>query len=122
MSSDEDPLPDNVSEHDFGEVLFVGPPAGNAVSVVHQYLLGILPSLPQVERAYLCVARIVRSRKNTLALCFAPSTESNREVIEALAPVFQSLFDQESHVDITFLSEEREAELAQVCPPFYART
>ncbi len=71
-----------------------------------------------VNRAYL--ARVAYGAKSfAVALCFRAQLGPDRGLAGEVGKIFASIFGGHEHLDIIFLSELQEAELAIVCNPFF---
>lgn len=84
--------------------------------------LGVVLGLDRtVIRAYL--ARVLYDGKTSgvmLALLTDDGEDSEKLVAQA-GRTFAALFNTRANLDVIFLSGEKDAEISQVCPPFYAR-
>jgi hypothetical protein len=70
-----------------------------------------------ISAAYL--ARVAYGEKSfAVALCLRSYLGPDRGLIKTVAKIFASMFGSHEHLDIIFLSEAQEAELAMVCNPF----
>lgn len=82
--------------------------------------LGVVLGLDRgVIRAYL--ARVLYDGKASgvmLALRTSDGEDSEKLVVQA-GKTFAALFNTRETLDVIFLSEERDAEISKVCPPFY---
>ena len=84
--------------------------------------LGVVLGLDHgVLRAYL--ARVLYDGKTPgvmLALLTEDGQDSEKLVAQA-GKTFAALFNTTASLDVIFLSDEKDAEIRNVCPPFYAR-
>ncbi|MCY3820081.1 MAG: hypothetical protein OXH52_12080 [Gammaproteobacteria bacterium] len=53
-----------------------------------------------------------------VALCFATKSDSEDEILKGVASIFRRMFGEHEHLDMMFVDNDAEAELAQVCSPF----
>lgn len=72
-----------------------------------------------VMAAYL--ARIAYGEKSpvAVALCIRIQFEPNHRLTEEIGKIFASMFGGHEHLDIIFLDDQQESELAKVCSPFF---
>ena len=71
-----------------------------------------------VNKAYL--ARVAYGAESfAVALCLRAQLGPDRGLAERVGKIFASMFGGHEHLDIIFLSEIQEAELASVCKPFF---
>ena len=77
-----------------------------------------LAAFPGVERAYLARVDYGNADAYEVALCIRGPED--RAVVERASRRFAPFFGPDVHMDIVFLTEGRERELAAVCRPFYA--
>jgi hypothetical protein len=54
-----------------------------------------------------------------VALCLRAQLGPDRGLAEKVGKIFASMFGGHEHLDIIFLSEMQEAELARICKPFF---
>jgi hypothetical protein len=78
-----------------------------------------------VGRAYLVQADLQDGTgiNVVLALRALPwaSLHDEQQAAERVGTIFASLFHKDAHVDILFLKDHTEAEVRDVCPPFFDR-
>jgi hypothetical protein len=72
-----------------------------------------------VNTAYL--AKVVYGEEShvSVALCLKIRFKTDRGLMEEVGKIFASMFGQQEHLDIVFLSDDQESELTTVCPPFF---
>jgi hypothetical protein len=84
-------------------------------------LMGLLQQNTDVERAYL--AKAVNDREETVMLCLATSADApDLRLPPQIGKIFTTIFSAKYHLDILFLGEDQEAQLTEVCKPFYIRS
>jgi len=71
-----------------------------------------------VERAYLARIEYQDPRAHEVALCVRGVEDPG--LVQTVAGHFAKLFGRAVHLDILFISESQEQELARVCKPFYS--
>ncbi len=72
-----------------------------------------------VERAYLARIEYSEGMSYTVALCLRTVAGENRTLVQEIGTVFRSLFGQNQHLDVIFLSESLEKQVTAVCEAFY---
>jgi hypothetical protein len=70
-----------------------------------------------VYTAYL--ARVGVVGQASVALCLKSQFGPDRGLAEKVGSIFRTIFNAQTHLDIIFLSEAQETELAKVCRPFF---
>jgi hypothetical protein len=71
-----------------------------------------------VEAAYL--ARVAYGGSaESIALCLTPAGTHDHDVAENAGRIFASMFGPHEHMDIVFVDQSQESQLAGVCPPFF---
>ncbi len=79
----------------------------------------VVPVLKRaVQRAYLARIQYADTGTNAVALCLR-ATGSEEPLVKAIGAVFSPIFGARQHLDIIFLNEDQERELAGVCRPFF---
>jgi hypothetical protein len=73
-----------------------------------------------ILRAYL--ARVAYSDVSppVVGLCLHSEFGPDREVVNKIGKIFASMFGSHEHLDIIFLDDKQEYELATVCSPFFS--
>jgi hypothetical protein len=74
---------------------------------------------PSVDRAYLAV--IANQSSMSVALCIRKLDGPSRDLVEEVGHIFAAMFGRHQHLDIVFVTETQEADLAAVCKPFFTR-
>jgi hypothetical protein len=84
-------------------------------------LTGLLRQNTGVGRAYL--AKAINEGAETVMLCLATSADTpDLSLPPQIGKIFATIFGTKEHLDILFLVEDQEAQLTQVCKPFYTRS
>jgi len=89
---------------------------GQAALELKSALLTVLQSHP-VRRAYLAQIDFGDGSSPSVALCL--SAEDSKTIVKAVQQEVRKLLPSNQYLDICFLSEQQETELAAVCHPFY---
>ena len=105
------------------ELRFFDEQGGEAAELVKPRWKEVLAGYPEVVRAYLVRATPDGCQTVNVVLAIRHSgSHFDRRLVHALGDCFRSIFNKEVFVDIMFVSEQREAEIRAVCPPFYDAT
>jgi hypothetical protein len=72
----------------------------------------------EIRKGYLAVVAYQDSGTPVVALCLSADAPSPT-VVTKVGQIFHSTFASHQHLDLVFLSESQEAELAMCCTPFY---
>jgi hypothetical protein len=90
-----------------------GPPERD-LKVALDHLFGVRGS---VERAYLAVVKYGSSESAFVAVCL--KGKESPGLVTEIGETFAALFTADQHLDIVFVTDAQERELARVCEPFY---
>jgi len=103
------------------EITFLGEQDGPAERRLKEALAVLLRLDPTVTRAYL--ARVLYDGKTggVMLGLLTDDERDNEKLVEQVGKAFAALFNTSAHLDIIFLSEEKDAEIRKTCPPFYNR-
>ncbi|MGZ3323258.1 MAG: enhanced serine sensitivity protein SseB C-terminal domain-containing protein [Xanthobacteraceae bacterium] len=110
-----------IDEFTTPDITFLGEQDGPAERRLKEALGVVLGLDRTVIRAYL--ARVLYDGKTSgvmLALLTDDGEDSEKLVAQA-GRTFAALFNTRSNLDVIFLSAEKDAEISQVCAPFYSR-
>lgn len=72
-----------------------------------------------IKTAYLARLRYGDQSPVTVALCVRAQFGFDHGVAEKAGRIFASMFGGHEHMDIVFLKDKQECELAKVCSPFF---
>jgi len=102
-------------------IRFLGEQDGPAERRLKEALAVVLGLDPSLIRAYL--ARVLCDGKTAgVILGLLTSDEEDSEKIAAQAgKTSAAMFNARAQIDIVFLNHAQDAEIAKVCPPFFAR-
>ena len=105
-----------------GKMRMLGQQQGPGAEFLQNEFCHAFSLLPQVKRAYFCVAGYADCDARGAALCVVSTTGQDRRVVEFIAEVVRRNLGEESSIDVLFLSEQLEHKVAQLCRPFYTRS
>lgn len=98
-------------------VRFLGEQNGPAEQSLKDRLAELFKRDRSVLTAYL--AHVDVCGQTSVALCLMTQFGPDRSLIEKIGVVFKTTFNAEVHLDIMFPNASQEAELKQVCRPFF---
>jgi len=108
----------NPEEFRVPQLRFLGEQDGPPERELKFRLAQFFQSDQSVTTAYL--ARVTYGGESfAVALCLRVRFAFEGALIEELGKIFASIFGSHEHLDIIFLSETQEVELAIVCKPFF---
>ena len=99
-------------------VIFVGEQDGPSECELKAQLAQVFAA-QNVSRAYLARVEVdyKGSPAQSVALCLR--AEADERLVQKVGEIFASMFGKDVHMDIMFVSELQEAELAKCCRPFF---
>ena len=74
---------------------------------------------PAVRSAYLARVAYGEDAGGGVALCVRSDAPEDESLVGRVGAVFAERIDPGARLDVIFLTEEQEREVASVCPPFY---
>ena len=117
MIPDRDPW----EVHNTAQPRFLGEQEGEAEDDLKAALAKVLVKQPTIRAAYL--ARVSHGGDESsfdVALCLrTKSGDDDPSVVPAVASAFSSLFGEDEHLDIMFLSDDQLRDIKKVCRPFF---
>ncbi len=99
------------------KIRFLGEQDGPPEQLLKERLAEFFQRDKSVYRAYL--AKVSLSEQGGVALCLKTQFGADRGLAEKIGGIFGMIFNAHEHLDIMFLSDEQESELAKVCSPFF---
>jgi type III secretion system (T3SS) SseB-like protein len=99
------------------KVRFLGPQDGPAEQLLKDRLSEFFKRDRSVLAAYL--ARVDIGGQTSVALCLKTEFGPDRGRAEKVGAIFKTIFNAEVHLDIMFPNVTQQAELGQVCKPFF---
>lgn len=98
-------------------VRFLGPKDGPPEQMLKERLSEFFKRDRSVLTAYLALVDF--DGQTSVALCLKTQFGPDRGLTEKIGAIFKTIFNAEVHLDIMFPSAAQEAELVQVCKPFF---
>jgi hypothetical protein len=106
-------------------IRFLGQQAGPSERLLERKLMECFSLNLEVRTAYLARVAYPDRPEVGVALCLgmrSGSPERSQEaLVKEVGSAFASIFNEREHLDIIFLNESQEAELAQICSRFFSR-
>lgn len=100
---------------------FLGEQDGPAERELKARLVEILRAVPAVDRAYLARVGYQPHTPPAVALCLSAS-RPDPSIVRSIREPFASLFARNAFMDVFFVDDAQETDLARVCSPFYGRS
>jgi hypothetical protein len=98
---------------------FLGEQDGPSERMLTERLLELFRRDRSVNVAYLARVEFDNPSQTGVALCLKTKFGADRDMVEKIGKTFGSIFGAHEHMDIVFLNDTQEAELAKVCRPFF---
>ncbi len=101
------------------QIRFLGEQDGPPERELKDKLKDLFQLDQSVNAAYL--AKVIYGEESPVivALCLKIRFKTDSGLVKKVGRIFASMFGQHEHMDILFLSDDQESELAKVCPPFF---
>jgi len=100
------------------EIRFLGEQDGPPERILKRRLTDCFSGDVNIIRAYMARASLAGAR-TTVVLGLRTHAGPDHRIVNEVQSVFGSVFGSAEHVDIMFLTEVEEAEVAKVCQPFF---
>lgn len=114
------PTSKNPEKFQLTELRFLGEQDGPPERELKFRLAQLFHSNKNVTTAYL--ARVSYGPESfAVALCLRARSGADRGLVEKVGKIFASMFGGHEHLDIIFVDEVQEAELASICTPFFPK-
>ncbi len=92
---------------------------GRAEAALRRELISMFDEAGDVRSAYL--ARVEHDTPDAcgVALCLIADASAEERLLSEVETVFSSIFDTEHRLEVLFLTDETERDVASACGPFY---
>jgi SseB protein C-terminal domain len=114
-------MPPPIEEFPVPEIEFFGEQDGPIERRLKKALAAQLGRDPTVQRAYLARVRANGTEDGVMLALLTEDDEDSEALVEQAGAIFASIFNAKSHLDILFLSDERDVDIRRVCAAFYQR-
>lgn len=99
---------------------FLGEQSGPIEDTLKRQLVLEFASRPDIRRAYLARVGFQPTSEPAVALCVVSKHPDDQSVVTRVGDIFRRQFSKDAALDILFLTEQQDADLARVCRPFYS--
>lgn len=103
------------------KLTFLGEQDGISERKLKTRLADFFSELSYVLRAYLVRVDYGNPNEFNVALCIRAEKKSLPEINNGINMIFSELFRTDEHLDVLFLTEEKEVALSKVCPSFFKK-
>ena len=103
------------------EIRFLGEQDGVPERKLKTLLTELFRGIDCVIRAYLVRVDYHDSNEFDVALCIRTEEDPSHNLSDGIDAIFSDMFRTGEHLDVLYLTEEREIELAMICPPFFTK-
>ena len=100
-------------------VRFLGEQDGAPERALKAIFAAAFRRTPAVRSAYLARVAYGEEPGESVALCVRSTAPEDRALVGRVGAVFAERFAPAEHLDVIFLSEAQEREVAAACPAFY---
>jgi hypothetical protein len=101
------------------KIRFVGEQDGVPERELKSCLVEFFQRDQSIVKAYLAQVAYSQQSPTAVALCLCSQFGPDRGVAEKIGKLFGSMFGGHEHLDIIFLEDQQESDLAKVCPSFF---
>ena len=98
---------------------FLGEQDGEPERELKDRLIEFFQCDQTISRAYLVRVAYSDVSAPVVGLCLHSEFGPDRGVVNKIGKIFASMFGSHEHLDIIFLDDKQEYELAKVCSPFF---
>ena len=111
-----------IDEFTTPDITFLGEQDGPAERRLKEALGVVLGLDRSVLRAYLARVRHDGKAESAMLALLTDDEQDSARLVAQAGKIFAALFNTRASLDIIFLTEAKDAEIRNVCSPFYART
>lgn len=101
-------------------VAFLGEQSGPIEDTLKREFILEFATRPDIRRAYLARVGFQADSEPAVALCVFSRRRNDHSIVTRVADIFRRLFSNDAALDILFLTEQQDIDLARVCRPFYS--
>jgi hypothetical protein len=101
------------------DVVFVGEQDGPPERDLKARLRELFVRSATVHAAFLAIVEYPGSNAHHIAVCVKTTVAEDPALVQEIGSVFRSLFGSHEHLDVLFLKEVQEAQIAGLCKPFF---
>jgi hypothetical protein len=111
-SSEQFPVPD---------IEFLGEQDGQVERQLKDALAALLRREPTVDRAYLARVRYDGTTSGVVLGLLTDGDDESEALVGQVGTAFASIFDAKTHLDVIFLTDQRDTDIRRVWAAFYER-
>ena len=111
-----------IEEHSVGTIQFLGEQNGPSEWELKRCLTELFESEKDVKSAYLVRTQYDKQLDSHVTLCLRTISEPDKKLVGLIGKSFAGIFAAHVHLDIIFLDDAREREVAAVCMSFFRRS
>jgi hypothetical protein len=108
-----------ITEVRVGEVRFLREQDGRPERLLKQELIALFRGTQKVDEAYLARCAFGPDVPEGVVLAIHSPSGPNMTLVEEVRRVFASVFVKREHLDILFVDDNQQRQVASVCLPFY---
>ena len=113
------PSPKKSEEVRVREVRFLGEQDGPSERLLKEKLADFIRRDRSITRAYLARGDFGKGRDASVVLGLRTQFGPDKGMVEKIGAIFASVFNPKEHMDIMFLTDSQEVQLAKACKPFF---
>lgn len=103
-----------------GRLEFLGEQSGSVEDTLKRALIFEFATRPDIQRAYLARIAAQAEGEQAVALCILSRRPDDQSIVTRVGEIVSARFPGESGLEIVFLTEDQDADVARVCRPFYS--
>jgi len=101
------------------EIRFLGEQDGPPERILKEKLADFFRRDGSIDKAYLTKVDFGEGTNAGVVLGLRTQSGPDRRMVEKVGAIFAGVFNTQEHLDIVFLTDDQEAQLARVCPAFF---
>lgn len=102
-----------------GRVEFLGEQTGSIEDTLKRDLIFEFATRPDIRRAYLARVGFGPESEPGVALCILSKRPDDQSIVTRIGEIFKRRFSSDAPLDILFITDEQDADLARVSRAFY---
>jgi hypothetical protein len=103
-----------------GRVEFLGEHSGSVEDTLKRELILEFATRPDIRRAYLARVAFQPGGEPAVALCILSKRPEDQAIVTRVGEIYSRRFSKDAVLDVIFITDEQNADLALVCRPFYS--
>jgi hypothetical protein len=102
-----------------GEIRFLREQDGPNERLLKERLLDLFRQHEYVRKGYLVLVGFGHGSRSEVVLGLRTNSGDEHEIVDRVAAVFAAMCKTGDHLDVIFLTETQDAQITNVCTPFY---